>query len=136
MFINGMLSYNKDGQKQSTGLLAGQVARDGEMLVTRTGKKVGSVSVPAYNKQDGTTAWLTVKGWGRWADVVASALKGDSILAVGRIDSKEYNGRIFNDLVADFVCVFSSGERTGIASGVSVSADDFNEIEDDGNLPF
>lgn len=137
MFINGCPTYTKEGRKQPTGLLAGRAAKDGEMLVTRSGNEVGSVSVPAYEKSDGTTAWLTVKGWGHWAKVVASARKGDAILAVGRIDSRDYEGRTYNDLVVDYVCVSHSTAGTAAASsGVPASADDFAEIEDDGELPF
>lgn len=138
MFINGVLSYTKDGQKQATGLLAGRAAKDGEMLSTRSGKKVGSVSVPAYNRQDGTTAWLTVKGWGHWADVVASARKGDSIFAMGRIDSRDYNGRTYSDLAADYVCISrDTADHPSQFPGVNVSAADFEEVaDDDGDIPF
>lgn len=138
MFVNGTPTYSKEGKKQNTGLLAGRAAKDGELLTTRSGKQVGSVSVPAYDRQDGTTAWLTVKGWGHWARVVASARKGDAVLAAGRIDSRDYEGRTYNDLVADYACVSHSAAGTAAAasSGVPVNADDFAEIEDDGELPF
>lgn len=138
MFVPGTPTYSKNGEKQTTGLLAGRVARDGELLTTQSGKEIGSASVPAYNQKDGTTAWLTVKGWGHWARVVASARKGDSLLAVGRIDSREYNGKIYNDLVADYVFISRSGGQPAAAStsGVNVSAADFGEVEDDGDLPF
>lgn len=139
MFINGVPTYSKNGVKQSTGLLSGRVARDGELLHTQSGKRVGSASVPAYERQDGTTVWLTVKGWGHWADVVASARKGDSLFAVGRIDSREYNGKTYNDLVADyaFVSRTSAAQTSTPQTGVNVSAADFAEIDgEDGNLPF
>lgn len=142
MFINGTPTYSRNGEKQSTGLLSGRVARDGELLTTQSGKEIGFASVPAYSKQDGTTVWLTVKGWGHWARVVASARKGDSLFAVGRIDSREYNGKTYNDLVADYVFVSRASDPAPAPApaarpGVNVSAADFAEIdEEDGELPF
>ena len=67
MFINGLPTYSKEGKKLQTGLILGRAAKDGQIYATQSGKEVGSVSVPAYDKQDGTTAWLTVKGWGHGA---------------------------------------------------------------------
>lgn len=134
MFINGVPTYSKEGKKVLTGLIAGRVARDGEIFATRSGKSVGSVSVPAYDRPDGTTAWITVKGFGHWAHLVASARKGDSLWAIGRIESRDYEGKTYTDLVADYVCVAAA---TSTRSEASDSANNgFEEIPDDGELPF
>lgn len=139
MFINGLPTYSKEGKKLQTGLIVGRAAKDGQIYATQSGKEVGSVSVPAYDKQDGTTAWLTVKGWGHWARLLASVHKGDSVFAVGRVESHDYEGKTYNDLVADYVCV--SASTAGQAPAQSAYAapaptDNFTEIEDDGELPF
>ena len=137
MFINGLSTYSKEGKKLQTGLICGRAAKDGQIYATQGGKEVGSVSVPAYDKQDGTTAWLTVKGWGHWARLLANVRKGDSVFAVGRIESRDYEGKIFNDLVADYVCVSAStAGQTPAQSAYAVPTDNFAEIEDDGELPF
>lgn len=137
MFINGLSTYSKEGKKLQTGLICGRAAKDGQIYATQGGKEVGSVSVPAYDKQDGTTAWLTVKGWGHWARLLANVRKGDSVFAVGRIESRDYEGKIFNDLVADYVCVSAStAGQTPAQSAYAVPTDNFAEIEDDGELPL
>ena len=139
MFISGLPTYSKEGKKLQTGLIAGRAAKNGQIYATQSGKEVGSVSVPAYDKQDGTTAWLTVKGWGHWARLLAGVHKGDSVFAVGRIESRDYEGKIFNDLVAEYVCVSAStaGQSTAQSSYTApTSSGDFSEIEDDGELPF
>jgi single-stranded DNA-binding protein len=139
MFINGLPDCNREGVQQKTGLICGRAAKDGQIYATQSGKEVGSVSVPAYDKQDGTTAWLTVKGWGHWARLLANVRKGDSVFAVGRVESHDYEGKTYNDLVADYVCV--SASTAGQAPAQSAYAapaptDNFAEIEDDGELPF
>lgn len=134
MFISGAPTYNKEGKKVLTGLIAGRVARDGEIFATRSGSSVGSASVPAYDRPDGTTAWITVKGFGHWAHLVASAQKGDSILALGRIESRDYEGKTYTDLVVDYVCVAAAASARSEASGVANNG--FAEITDDGELPF
>ena len=137
MYINGLPTYSKEGKKLQTGLIAARAAKDGELRTTNGGKEVGSVSVPAYDKQDGTTAWLTVKGWGHWARLLAGVHKGDSVFAVGRIESRDYEGKIYSDLVAEYVCVSAStaGQSTA-QSACSPPSGGFAEIEDDGELPF
>ena len=139
MFINGLPDYNREGVQQKTGLICGRAAKDGQIYATQSGKEVGSVSVPAYDKQDGTTAWLTVKGWGHWARLLANVRKGDSVFAVGRVESHDYEGKTYNDLVADYVCVSAStaGQTpTQSAYAAPAPTDNFTEIEDDWELPF
>lgn len=139
MFINGLPDCNWEGVPQKTGLICGRAAKDGQIYATQSGKEVGSVSVPAYDKQDGTTAWLTVKGWGHWARLLANVRKGDSVFAVGRVESHDYEGKTYNDLVADYVCVSAStaGQTPAqSAYAAPVPTDNFTEIEDDGELPF
>ena len=77
MFINGLPDCNREGVQQKTGLICGRCAKDAQIFTSKKGTVIGSVSVPAYNKPDGTTVWMTVKGYGSMGRVVASASKGD-----------------------------------------------------------
>ena len=52
-------------------------------------------------------------------------------LIVGRVESHDYEGKTYNDLVADYVCVSAS-----TAGQAPAPTDNFAEIEDDGELPF
>lgn len=136
MYFNSVKDY-RDGQAIQTGMVIGFVTKDGEMRTTNSGKEVGSCSVKAYSKEDGSAAFLTVKGWGHLAQRLANVKKGDTILAAGRLDPREYNGKTYTDLVADFALV-DSKEATvpnGVAT-IAQRAQAFNEIEDDGDLPF
>lgn len=142
MFIKGISDYNRQGQEVRTGLFAGTAIRDGEINVTKSGKRVGSVSVRAYSRKDGTAAFLTVKAWGDFADIVASLRKGDAFLAAGRIEDRAYNEKTYTDLVCDFILASAGGEAASISQNLSslqsrMDNAGFAEIsEEDGELPF
>ena len=138
MFISGLPDYDRQGAEQKTGLVAGRAGKDGQLHTTNSGKEVGSVSVPAYTRKDGTTAWLTVKGWGPFARTLESVRKGTCIFAAGRLSSREYQGHTYMDLTADFVSVIDADAPTTAVSSTAAPPDrsGFSEIEDDGDLPF
>lgn len=137
MFIKGVQTFTKEGKPTMTGMVAGRAGRDGELLSTRSGKSIGSVSVPAYTRQDGTTVWMTVKGWGHWADLVAGIRKGETFAAMGRVESRDYEGKTYTDLVADYVFPPISSANGPSAMPPTVSpADDWDAAEDDADLPF
>ena len=117
MFINGLPDCNREGVQQKTGL-------------------IGSVSVPAYNKTDGTTVWMTVKGFGSMGRVIASASKGDPIIAVGRVESRDYEGKVYIDFIAEWASVGAQRIDARTAAPSVNSSGGFEEIQDDGELPF
>lgn len=137
MFINGLPTYSKEGKKLQTGLIVGRAAKDGQIFTSKNGTVIGSVSVPAYNKTDGTTVWMTVKGFGSMGRVIASASKGDPIIAVGRVESRDYEGKVYIDFIAEWASVGTQriDARTTAAPPMN-SSEDFEEIQDDGELPF
>ena len=143
MFIQGITDYSKQGQTIPTGLFAGPAIRDGELKTTQSGKTVGSVSVRAYSRKDGTAAFLTVKAWGSEAQTLASLRKGDALLAAGRLEQREYNGKTYTDLVCDLVITKDA------ASAAAAQAASFHALagrmedagfadmeQEDGELPF
>ena len=137
MFISGLPTYSKEGKKLQTGLIAGRAAKDGQIYATQSGKEVGSVSVAAYNKTDGTTVWMTVKGFGSMGRAIASASKGDPIIAVGRVEPHDYEGKVYIDFIAEWASVGAQriDARTAAAPPMN-SSGGFEEIQDDGELPF
>ena len=94
MFMNGLPDCNREGVTQKTGLICGRCAKDAQIFTSKNGTVIGSVSVAAYNKPDGTTTWMNVKGFGSMGRVVASASKGDPIIAVGRVESRDFEGKV------------------------------------------
>lgn len=103
MYIKGVPDYSKDGKQKETGLFAGLVSQDGELKQTQNGKEFGSASVRAFNRKDGTAAFMTIKSFGDYSRLIANLRKGDHILCAGVIDIREYNGKTYTDMLVDFL---------------------------------
>lgn len=138
MFVKGITEYDKRGQEIKTGIVAGAASKDGEIKVFDSGKRVGSVSVIAYHRQDGTAVFITVKAWGDSAPAVGRLEKGDRFLAAGRIETRDSNGKTYTDLTADlFLTEKKAAPFIPAGAPVDVSADGFDEVSDDPEeLPF
>lgn len=123
-------------------MAAGTVTKDAELKTVGEKKsKVTSFSIAAGKRKDTTTIFVTIKAWGRLAYYSASALKGDPVFAVGHIESREYNGKTYDDLVCEFISI--SGSRAiphqtePVTQTPSVNIYDFaDEVEEPGDLPF
>ena len=103
MYIKGITDYNKQGESRETGLFAGLVSQDGELKRTQNGKEFGSASVRAFNRKDGTAAFMTIKSFGDYSRLIANLRKGDRILCAGTVESREYNGKTYTDMLVDFL---------------------------------
>lgn len=133
------------GQERPVYLLCGNATRSAEDRPVN-GNNHAQVGIAAVERKDGTTTFINLNGWrGNYRDVL-SIRKGDCILAVGELKEREYNGKKYYDLDADFVARSGAGltgfvpeDSTGFtpaAEGVTVSGPGFAELEDDGELPF
>lgn len=112
MYIKGIPDYSRDGKQKETGLFAGLVSQDGELKQTNSGKEFGSASVRAFNRKDGTAAFMTIKSFGDDSRLIANLRKGDRILCAGVIDTREYNGKTYTDMLVDFIMTGDSMPST------------------------
>ena len=103
MYIKGITDYSKNGESRETGLFAGLVSQDGELKRTQNGKEFGSASIRAFNRKDGTAAFMTIKSFGDYSRLIANLRKGDHILCAGIVESREYNGKTYTDMMVDFI---------------------------------
>lgn len=130
----GERSYN--GRTSAVYLLQGTAVRDAENKPVR-GAAHAAVSVAAVEKEEGTT-YVTLNGWRSRADDVTAIRKQDSVLAIGALKTREYEGRTYYDLDADFV-VRSGAGLGGGEDYMPPSTDRYDEIlpdDDPGELPF
>ena len=138
MLINGVTEYTRDGKEVKTALVVARATGNGETKTTTNGKRIASVSVKAFGRKDGSAAFLAVKSWDD-ADIakISSLRKGDTFLAAGRLDSREYNGKTYTDLMADIVLTGASIAPAECAVPSTSRNEDFAETGDeDGELPF
>lgn len=143
MYIKGITDYNKQGESRETGLYAGLVSQDGELKQTQNGKEFGSASVRAFNRKDGTAAFMTIKSFGDYSRLIANLRKGDRILCAGTVESREYNGKTYTDMLVDFMMTSdtipaaSATAENRAALTQRMESAGFSEMMDgDSELPF
>ena len=146
MYIKGIPDYSRDGKQKETGLFVGLVSQDGELKQTQNGKEFGSASVRAFNRKDGTAAFMTIKSFCDYARLIANLRKGDHILCAGGVESREYNGKTYTDMLVDFLMAsdampsetVTSPSENRAALTKRMDSAGFAEItpEEDAELPF
>lgn len=145
MYIKGIPDYDRQGKQRETGLFAGLVTSAGELRQTPSGKPYGTASVRAYNRKDGTAAFLAVKSFSdSMAGRIAALCKGDRILCAGVVESRDYNGKTYTDMLVDFLLTAQDGTSGNLpvlegstGGAFPAGGPGFAEIgEEDGELPF
>lgn len=124
-------------------IVAGTCGRDGEYKLIgekQTPKAKVSVAVgkQEYANGEKTTVWANVVAWRGLADVLAGARKGDAILAIGRVSTREYNGKTYSDLNAEFVSITRTAQAQQPASPPPPMENPMEGLEpvEDDELPF
>lgn len=88
------------------------------------------------------TIWCNVVAWHDLASLLASARKGDPVFVIGKIKSREYEGKTYTDLEAEFLSVASVHAAIQNPAYSMPAGDTQNEPfvqlsdGDDGELPF
>jgi hypothetical protein len=138
MYIKGLTEFDKKGNEVKTACIFGKATKDGEVKKTGTGKNIASVSVKAYGKKDGGAEFVTVKAWdGPFLKPIGNTEKGDAMMACGRLEEREYNGKTYVDMIVDYYMrVPANGDSAENFGALSERVSSFNESDDDGELPF
>jgi hypothetical protein len=138
MYIKGLTEFDKKGNEVKTACIFGKATKDGEVKKTGTGKNIASVSVKAYGKKDGGAEFVTVKAWdGPFLKPIGNTEKGDAMMACGRLEEREYNGKTYVDMIVDYYMrVPANGDSAENFGALSERVNSFNESDDDGELPF
>ena len=139
MYIKGITEYDKNGKEIKTCCIFGKATKDGELKTTNSGKRIASVSVKAFSKKDGSAEFITVKSWdGPFLKAIGSTEKGDAMMACGRLEEREYNGKTYVDMMVDYYSfVPANGSVVANFQDLCNKVDAFNAADDDGEeLPF
>lgn len=132
-------------------LVAGKVSRNA------TVKQVGSKQITlcefgvyAGKDENGKKIYVNCKAWDDLGGVLSELQENDPFCGVGKLETREYNGKTYSNLVLDWgnSPMISAGESapdtdnstagdTPAASAQSVGSADFADLEDvDDDLPF
>lgn len=90
----------------------------------------------AYGEEE--TVWCNVVAWRAAAEALAGARKGTPVLVIGRLEEREYEGKTYRDLVADYVSVCTPAAHSAPpAPAADRAAQDLRELDgEDDELPF
>ena len=124
-------------------IIQGRLCADPELRQTQSGTSVCSFRVAWSEKykETETKLFLNCTAWRGTGEMVSKYfVKGKEIAVEGKLSTRDWedkdgNKRSSIELTVDRVHFCGSkGDSSGVP--VSASADDFKEIEDDGDLPF
>lgn len=121
-------------------MVCGYVSRDAEVTRTKNGGAFTRWSVAAAKQKqpDGTeqTMWTSCQSF---RSIAATIKKGDTVLAVGRIETSEHNGKTYKNLVCEFVQIMQKAappQKPEESISAENDLSEFEEILDDGEVPF
>ena len=126
-------------------LAAGACGRDPEFRVVgekQARKCTVGLAVGRRPDPDGDrpiTVWANVVAWHGLASILAAARKGDPVFVIGKLKSREYNGKTYTDLEAEYISVASvSAAAAQPAAPEAPPQPLFSELsgDNDGELPF
>lgn len=125
-------------------IIMGRLTRDPEMRHTQNGTAVASLTLACdrdFKPKSGEkeTDFIDVVVWGKTAEFSANYFtKGRMVIVEGRLQvrgwqDKDGNKRKSTEVVADRM-YFGDSKQEGKKQ--TAPSDDFEEIEDDGDIPF
>lgn len=144
MYIKGITDYNRNGEARYTGLFSGLVSQDGELRTNQNGKTYATASVRAFNRKDGTAVFMTLKTFSEnLTGLVSNLRKGDRVLACGMVETREYNGQHYTDMLLDFLLTSDAAPAPAAQAANPAALENrmeqsgFAQIdEENGELPF
>lgn len=125
-------------------ILNGRLTKAPELKQTNSGKSVCGFTIAVDRNRDREkTDFVPIVAWGKTAKFVNQWFgKGDLITIVGHIEVRSYedkdgNKRTATEIIAEEV-LFGGSKNTASASEKPAESKNggFEQIEDDGNLPF
>ena len=133
--------------------IMGRLSRDPELRQTTTGKSVASFTIACSRGRKDANGkdlvdWIPVVAWEHTAEFVCKYFEKGSLIAIdGRLQSRTYkdsggNNRTAIEIVANNVNFAGSKSTGGGSNSVPAGGSrneptvQYDEIEDDGDLPF
>ena len=121
-------------------IVAGKAIKDAEFkIVGEKQSPVCSFSLNVGKRKDTTTIFVNCKAWYGLANYSKYIQKGDSVIVIGHTEEREYNGKTYTDLIAEWLnFVGNDTPSAEIApSGVAYpKAVKFEEVDEKEALPF
>lgn len=94
-------------------MVCGRAAKNGELQrvganqsrLCKLGLAVDKRPDPENPTGQPITVWANIVAWHNLASLLSQAQKGDSVLVIGQLKRREYEGKIYTDLEAEWLWV-------------------------------
>lgn len=126
-------------------IICGYVARDSEMKTSQNGKTYTKWSVKVGEKSPETEGgrseaiWTNCIAWHDIARLAVKIRKGDTVLAVGKLESSSCEGKTYKTLNCEYISIMSKCARNQENHAESAQNSilvGYEEILGDGDVPF
>lgn len=121
-------------------LATGTVVRDAVLKYIGERKTpITEFGIAAGKRKDSTTIFIDLKCWRDLAKYASLACKGDAVAAIGAIEEREYNGKVYKKLVCEWLNIAVGEAAVSDAAPMPgvISTASYSDLEDaDGELPF
>jgi single-stranded DNA-binding protein len=117
--------------------VAGKVTKDAEFkTVGDKQSHITTFSIIAGKRKDTTTIFVNCKAWHGLADYARQIKKGDHVFVIGQIESREYNGKTYEDVNCEWIGVVGKEQATFSAPYQGVVIDEIPDEDGSGDFPF
>lgn len=126
-------------------MICGYVARDSEMKTSQNGKTYTKWSVKVGEKPPKTEGerseaiWTNCIAWHDIARLADTIRKGDTVLAVGKIETSIYEGKTYKTLNCEYISIMAKTAKNPenhSESDQNSILDGYEEILSDDDVPF
>jgi len=124
-------------------IVAGKAIKDAEYkVVGDKGSPICSFSLNVGKRKDTTTIFVNCKAWYALAKYSQDIRKGDTVIVIGHTESREYNGKTYTDLTAEWMNIICADYTPSTSTETSPSGKPypvnvkFEEEPEKGPLPF
>ena len=120
-------------------LATGTAVRDAQLkYIGDRQTPITEFGIAVGKRKDSTTIFIDLKCWRELARYASLACKGDAVAAIGTIEEREYNGKVYKKLVCEWlnIAVGETAASSAPMPGV-VSTTTYSDLDDaDGDRPF
>ena len=121
------LLVSKDNHYMVAGVITSQGVVYSEVGEKQTPKAKFSIAI-------GNKEYVNCVAWNSFAKYMKTAVDGDNIFVVGKIEQREYNDKIYEDLYCDVVVL--TKKIVNEISAQSVEVEGFVAVDVDKDLPW
>jgi len=117
-------------------IVIGNATKDAEVKTVGEKKSlVASFGLAIGKRQDTTTIFANCKAWRHLATYASGIRKGDTVIVAGKFESREWEGKTYTDLTAEWLNVLPKIAMQDPFTQIADKADEFDD-SDSGQLPF